>query len=1361
MLATVALALVLLTTTIPASSGFGFEPAAVSTASSSTITGATTLYLHSEPTGVGNFDAEADGATMDQTPPADDRPAFYHSQGSDDLAERVLNDSFAPDQADARWTWSPLSDYDFENVTVTVRFWALAPAGALDCGGWGVELSNGTETVAKRSTGSGFEPDHRGGVSEFVKTFEGVNASGDELNLEIVPQFIDCGYANAIVYDAESFASRIEIRPADHDPQPVTGDRVLYFQSEATKVGNADFLAAASTMSEDEPSGSVPAVWHSAGFPDRPLGDAETPADAYWTYRPDGGFSFQEKDLVVRFWASAVGQAIFSGTTWHAELYVDGSQVAASGQTEFPPAVSSTPRQYNISFQNLTLEGEELVIQIHPQFINTEWANAIYYNATGFQSHLQIGVGADETPPSTPTDLTATNVASTAITIEWNAATDNSGIDHYNIYRATGTDALTKVAEANGTEYTDESLSPSTTYRYAVSAVDLAGNEGQMSDPIEVTTDPPDETPPTISTGPFDVSATGATLAWTTDENATGQLRIGETLSEARTFTTPLGTEHRVTVPSLEPSTTYAVEINATDRSGNTASVETSIDTGTTQVRWLHNTGGGVPGHEFNNEFNTTGDDDGSGWNEIGAALNTATTHTGDVLPAFLATEDVYPAEAPLSPSVTIDDTEEIEGTIYVNMGTLTTAAGAGVARFNLSLYANGGQLLGAGSTSHVVTPGGYVPLEFSFPARLDTVEAGTLRAEFRPEAAMNTYVIGYEGDHASHVSIPVEPTLPLRVDGSVVDDDVLEDRPITFEADVTGGTGSVNVAWSFDDGGSATGTTVDHTFDEPGIHTVTVTATDENGATDTDTLEVQVLQRDFGNNSRTVVAVIDTGVNPYHPVYQRPGADMPLDTFEDATDGDEAKPTVFDLADSGDYDQRVAADAAEWDALDRGELVWFEDTNVLGISFHNTSRSSAIGDRQLLDEDGHGTATSSTVLAQDPDTVVVMVQPTIVESAAGTALSGLGGAINWTIEQPWIDVVSVSAGALANAPLGGLSVPRMTQQAYEDGKVVVMSAGNDPSPTPSDSNDGPPWVWSVTGSEADGEGKAAMSSNIYPDYIAPFTVEAAEAGTAQDNHSSISGTSFSAPVVSGTVAGIVDDLRAQAGHTGGITAAELAPGYTNEDVRAALNKTAILPTWDGYLAGTAGLGNHAHPPGAPYLTAQWGFVDQRIVDDAVANLTAGTLNATNKPAASVYKETTYQSRVQYWDAQERNPRANPDGFLDDVSVPGLERNVVEIDTVETPHPYPNDANLTYEVHVDGADALSLHFRNFSIETGYDGVWLEQPDGTPIARLSQEGGAEFWSPYVPGDTVVVRLDSDSFVNRYGFEIDAVDAPGAE
>jgi len=116
----------------------------------------------------------------------------------------------------------------------------------------------------------------------------------------------------------------------------------------------------------------------------------------------------------------------------------------------------------------------------------------------------------DTTPPTTPQHLQASASGPSRIDLSWEASTDTgSGVASYRIYRDGSTTPITSVTTLN---YSDTGLSPSTTYSYAVSAVDVAGNESPLSAAASATT----LNPPSISSS--DIGAVGA--AGSTIENA-------------------------------------------------------------------------------------------------------------------------------------------------------------------------------------------------------------------------------------------------------------------------------------------------------------------------------------------------------------------------------------------------------------------------------------------------------------------------------------------------------------------------------------------------------------------------------------------------------------------------------------------------------------------------------------------------------------------------------------------------------------------------------------------------------------------------------------------------------------------------
>ena len=95
---------------------------------------------------------------------------------------------------------------------------------------------------------------------------------------------------------------------------------------------------------------------------------------------------------------------------------------------------------------------------------------------------LTLTAGLDVEPPTAPTNLNTTNVSSTTITLNWTAASDNVGVTAYRIYR----DGLL-LFTSSALLFSDSGLQPSSSYLYAVTALDARANES-IATQILVTT---------------------------------------------------------------------------------------------------------------------------------------------------------------------------------------------------------------------------------------------------------------------------------------------------------------------------------------------------------------------------------------------------------------------------------------------------------------------------------------------------------------------------------------------------------------------------------------------------------------------------------------------------------------------------------------------------------------------------------------------------------------------------------------------------------------------------------------------------------------------------------------------------------
>jgi hypothetical protein len=91
----------------------------------------------------------------------------------------------------------------------------------------------------------------------------------------------------------------------------------------------------------------------------------------------------------------------------------------------------------------------------------------------------------DTEAPSIPENVRATTKTASAVTLEWDAATDNVGVTGYIVYK-NGAQA----AEISGTSASITGLNAASTYSFTVKARDAAGNLSAASNAVGVTTEP-------------------------------------------------------------------------------------------------------------------------------------------------------------------------------------------------------------------------------------------------------------------------------------------------------------------------------------------------------------------------------------------------------------------------------------------------------------------------------------------------------------------------------------------------------------------------------------------------------------------------------------------------------------------------------------------------------------------------------------------------------------------------------------------------------------------------------------------------------------------------------------------------------
>ncbi len=218
-------------------------------------------------------------------------------------------------------------------------------------------------------------------------------------------------------------------------------------------------------------------------------------------------------------------------------------------------------------------------------------------NATQPSLHItpiityQDAVIEDIIPPSAPTDVNVSDITATGAKITWTASTDNIEVAGYNLYYENEDKELTPINTEliTRTEYELTGLTPETTYRIVVEAVDTSDNKEQ-AEAVAVTTTK-DTTAPDAPTNVMasDITATGVKITW--DASADNVKVAGYNLyyqgeNAELTLINQDGVieETEYTLTGLTPETTYQIVVEAVDTSDNKAQanaveVTTSKDT--------------------------------------------------------------------------------------------------------------------------------------------------------------------------------------------------------------------------------------------------------------------------------------------------------------------------------------------------------------------------------------------------------------------------------------------------------------------------------------------------------------------------------------------------------------------------------------------------------------------------------------------------------------------------------------------------------------------------------------------------------------------------------------------------------------
>lgn len=334
---------------------------------------------------------------------------------------------------------------------------------------------------------------------------------------------------------------------------------------------------------------------------------------------------------------------------------------------------------------------------------------------------------------------------------------------------------------------------------------------------------------------------------------------------------------------------------------------------------------------------------------------------------------------------------------------------------------------------------------------------------------------------------------------------------------------------------------------------------------------ELERTPRTRGFNSTrpfVVIAVVDTGINPYHQEFAAEGyPDHRVDLGAHPSTYVEEYPREADALElslgAPSYDDALAADEGTWEGVEEGRLYWIPGTKIIGA--YDDGGGIQSDPHNVLDEHGHGTKSAGVAAGNTTGSC---------DRCLIVAVEGTGG-LSWALAQPWIDLVTNSWGNLANAgvPTAGIATvdpfgifgeraAKNTHAAVGRGQTTLFAAGNGlvnafatPETTLTSPYTGPDWVMTVGAiwRHADEEGncgcpddESIILASGKPVDVSSYALGEIPAPTAEsvDGYDDHSGTSAATPITAGVMGDVLHHAREQVGdRTGGTRDDAVAEG--------------------------------------------------------------------------------------------------------------------------------------------------------------------------------------------------------------------------
>ena len=298
----------------------------------------------------------------------------------------------------------------------------------------------------------------------------------------------DCtGTYRLLLAEAVPFSSSlrfgIEHGPADNEPA-VYGSTAYWYGRDTYAQRTSDVLDVGDTASEQahgyrstDPGAATTLTSTFEGDDDTvPVTDDLRATGAPVTF--DLSVSKQNRGVTLR------RRSDQSSAYQAAQVRVNGTDAGVWRE----PLGNTTHRWLEDTYQlpaSLTAGHDKLAITLVPQ------AGAPAWSAARYTALSEVAPFSDTRSPSQVTGLTAKGGRTNTVELSWQPASDDVGVDHYEVYGsqtpnfALGPDTLLGTTRSPGFTHTD---GLNETWYYRVRAVDGAGNAGAVSDQVTATT---------------------------------------------------------------------------------------------------------------------------------------------------------------------------------------------------------------------------------------------------------------------------------------------------------------------------------------------------------------------------------------------------------------------------------------------------------------------------------------------------------------------------------------------------------------------------------------------------------------------------------------------------------------------------------------------------------------------------------------------------------------------------------------------------------------------------------------------------------------------------------------------------------